>query len=101
MRFRFVLPTLLCYKFQLFPDSQAGLATLIVAAIAPLGGIVSFRKLGPIDRFPENMHGGIKWAHRKVLFESTPLLDMSHALCPRLNSVRLHTIHKAQVPVLV
>ena len=82
MLFRWVPPTLLCYKFQLFPESQAGLATLIVAAIAPLGGIVSFRKLGLIDRFPESMHGGMKWAHRKVLPKSIPFLCMLHVLCP-------------------
>ncbi len=46
--------------------SQAGLATLLLATVAPLGGLVSFRRLGLIDRFPDSWHAAIKWAHRKV-----------------------------------
>ena len=55
-----------CNPMQLACSSQAGLATLVLAAVAPLGGLVSFRRLGLIDRFPDSWHAAIKWAHRKV-----------------------------------
>ena len=65
-----------CRLMQFPCPAQAGLATLVLAAVAPLGGLVSFRRLGLIDRFPDSWHAAIKWAHRKV-----PLLVTSAACC--------------------
>lgn len=39
---------------------------MALALAAPVMGILSFRKLGLITRFPERWHPTIKWAHRAV-----------------------------------
>mmetsp|Transcript_10876 Transcript_10876/g.19810 ORF Transcript_10876/g.19810 Transcript_10876/m.19810 type:complete len:234 (+) Transcript_10876:139-840(+) len=44
--------------------AKIGLASLILAAIVPLGGAISFRKLGFIHYFPERLHPFIKASHR-------------------------------------
>ncbi|KAG1681103.1 hypothetical protein FOA52_015544 [Chlamydomonas sp. UWO 241] len=46
--------------------SQVGLATLVLTVLAPLGGAISFKRLGLIHRFPEVWHSRIKWLHRKL-----------------------------------
>lgn len=43
-----------------------GVITVIVTMVAPLGGILSFRKFGLLPRLPSNLHAPIKWLHRKV-----------------------------------
>ena len=45
---------------------QLGLATLLMTILAPLGGALSFKKLGLINMLPEHLHGTVKFAHRKV-----------------------------------
>ncbi|GBF87436.1 hypothetical protein Rsub_00147 [Raphidocelis subcapitata] len=45
---------------------RLGLLALILSAAAPLLGAVSFRKLGLIQRFPEEWHYTIKKAHRAL-----------------------------------
>lgn len=45
---------------------QLGLATLLFATVAPLGGALSFKKFGLINALPEALHGTVKYAHRKV-----------------------------------
>ena len=46
--------------------AKFGLATFILAVIAPLGGLISFRKLGLLQRFPDKLQPRIKWLHRNV-----------------------------------
>lgn len=48
------------------PPPQLGLLTLVLTAASPLLGTVSFRKLGLIQRLPEQYHSRIKKAHRLV-----------------------------------
>mmetsp|Transcript_11039 Transcript_11039/g.33104 ORF Transcript_11039/g.33104 Transcript_11039/m.33104 type:complete len:226 (-) Transcript_11039:49-726(-) len=43
-----------------------GLATVVLSAVAPLGGVLSFRKFGLLTLLPEILHAPTKWAHRKV-----------------------------------
>jgi hypothetical protein len=45
---------------------QLGLATLLLTIVAPLGGALSFKKLGMINMLPDYLHGTVKFAHRKV-----------------------------------
>ena len=45
---------------------KVGLAVFILSIVAPLGGVVSFRRLGLLQRLPEKMQPQIKWAHRNV-----------------------------------
>lgn len=52
-------PTVIC-------TLQVGLATLVLTVLAPLGGAVSFKRLGMIYTFPESWHPRIKWLHRSV-----------------------------------
>ncbi len=52
-------PTCLC-------PSQFGLATLLLTLLMPLGGLISFRRMGIIQRFPEVWQPRIKFAHKKV-----------------------------------
>ena len=46
--------------------AKVGLAVFILSIVAPLGGVVSFRKLGLLQRVPEKLQPQIKWAHRNV-----------------------------------
>ncbi|EIE25654.1 hypothetical protein COCSUDRAFT_12782 [Coccomyxa subellipsoidea C-169] len=46
--------------------AKFGLATFIFGIIAPLGGLISFRRLGLLKKFPEKYQARIKWAHRNV-----------------------------------
>jgi hypothetical protein len=46
--------------------SKFGLATFIMAIVAPLGGLVSFRRLGLLQRVPDKLQPRIKWLHRNV-----------------------------------
>ncbi len=46
--------------------AKVGLAVFILSIVAPLGGVVSFRRLGLLQRLPEKMQPQIKWAHRNV-----------------------------------
>ncbi|CAL8469828.1 g9370 [Coccomyxa elongata] len=43
-----------------------GLATFILGIVAPLGGLISFRRLGLLQKFPDKMQPRIKWAHRNI-----------------------------------
>jgi cytochrome b-561 domain-containing protein 2 len=47
---------------------KLGLLTLVLTVLSPLLGAISFRRLGLIQRFPEQWHGRIKKAHRLVSF---------------------------------
>ncbi len=49
-----------------FLTSQVGLATLVLSVVAPLGGTVSFRRLGIIQRFPDRLQPLIKTLHRQA-----------------------------------
>mmetsp|Transcript_30061 Transcript_30061/g.66602 ORF Transcript_30061/g.66602 Transcript_30061/m.66602 type:complete len:240 (+) Transcript_30061:50-769(+) len=53
---------------QHFKSTHAkfGLATLILSVVAPLNGVVSFRKLGIIQKFPEKWQPRLKWLHRRI-----------------------------------
>ena len=77
-----------CLKIR--PAPQCGLATLILTAAAPLGGVISFRKMGIIDRFPETMHGGLKWAHRKVLPVPCALCPCPAVACAKVRRILSH-----------
>ncbi len=46
--------------------TQCGLASLILSILAPLQGVISFRKLGIIQKFPERLQPSIKALHRSV-----------------------------------
>ena len=46
--------------------AKVGLAVFVLSIVAPLGGVVSFRRLGLLQRLPERMQPQIKWAHRNV-----------------------------------
>ena len=46
--------------------AKVGLAVFILSIGAPLGGVVSFRRLGLLQRLPEKLQPQIKWAHRNV-----------------------------------
>ncbi len=46
--------------------AKVGLAVFILSIVAPLGGVVSFRRLGLLQRLPEKLQPQIKWAHRNV-----------------------------------
>lgn len=52
--------------------AKFGLATFIFGIIAPLGGLISFRRLGLLKKFPEKYQARIKWAHRNVSPFSSP-----------------------------
>lgn len=43
---------------------KVGLLTLLLAALAPLGGLFSFRKLGLVTHLPEPWQPVVKWLHR-------------------------------------
>ena len=47
---------------------QFGLATVVLTAVAPLGGALSFRKFGLLHRLPDRLQAPTKWAHRTVCF---------------------------------
>lgn len=46
--------------------AKFGLATLVLGILAPLGGVVSFRRFGLLQRFPDRLQMRIKWFHRNV-----------------------------------
>ncbi|KAG2492371.1 hypothetical protein HYH03_009319 [Edaphochlamys debaryana] len=46
--------------------AKFGLATLILSTLLPLWGLVSFRRLGIIQRFPERLQPVIKMLHRRL-----------------------------------
>ncbi|KAK9916106.1 hypothetical protein WJX75_008637 [Coccomyxa subellipsoidea] len=46
--------------------AKFGLATFILGIMAPLGGLMSFRRLGLLQKFPDKFQPRIKWAHRNV-----------------------------------
>ncbi|GLI61584.1 hypothetical protein VaNZ11_004000 [Volvox africanus] len=48
--------------------AKFGLATLILSILMPLWGLVSFRRMGIIQRFPEVWQPRIKAAHRQLGF---------------------------------
>jgi cytochrome b-561 domain-containing protein 2 len=45
---------------------QMGLATMVLMVAAPLLGLVSFRKMGLIQRYSEGTQRWIKALHRQV-----------------------------------
>jgi hypothetical protein len=47
--------------------------------LAPLGGALSFKKLGLINMLPEHLHGTVKFAHRKV--RASGLVSSNNCLC--------------------
>jgi len=46
--------------------AQVGLATMLLSLGSPLLGLVSFRRMGIIQRFPERLQPRIKWLHRQL-----------------------------------
>lgn len=46
--------------------AKVGLAVLILSIVAPLGGMVSYRRFGFLQRLPEKLQPRVKWAHRNV-----------------------------------
>ena len=46
--------------------AKVGLTVFILSIVAPLGGIVSFRKFGLLQRLPEKLQPQVKGAHRAV-----------------------------------
>mmetsp|Transcript_796 Transcript_796/g.1759 ORF Transcript_796/g.1759 Transcript_796/m.1759 type:complete len:273 (-) Transcript_796:241-1059(-) len=46
--------------------SYAGLLAFVLAIVAPLGGAVSFKRLGLLTRLPQQHWAPIKYVHRKV-----------------------------------
>ncbi|GLC46618.1 hypothetical protein PLESTB_001223600 [Pleodorina starrii] len=46
--------------------AKFGLATLVLSILMPLWGLVSFRRMGFIQRFPERWQPRIKAAHRQL-----------------------------------
>ena len=46
--------------------AKTGLVTFGLAMAAPLGGILSFRKLGLLPLLPQQWQAHIKWVHRSV-----------------------------------
>ncbi|KAL6748955.1 cytochrome b-561-like protein [Haematococcus lacustris] len=46
--------------------AKVGLATLILSVLSPLWGLLSFKRLGVIQKFPEKWHPWIKWSHRQM-----------------------------------
>lgn len=46
--------------------AKFGLATFILGIVAPLGGLISFRRLGLLQKFPDKLQPRIKWAHRNI-----------------------------------
>jgi cytochrome b-561 domain-containing protein 2 len=45
---------------------KVGLLTFLLALAAPLLGMLSFRRLGLIQRFPPDWQPRLKWLHRLV-----------------------------------
>lgn len=43
-----------------------GALNLLLVALAPLLGVVSFRKMGIITKLPEDVQPRVKWLHRMV-----------------------------------
>ncbi len=52
--------------------AKVGLAVFTLSILVPLGGIVSFRKFGLLQRLPEKLQPQIKWAHRNVSHPVSP-----------------------------
>lgn len=46
--------------------AQFGLATLILSALMPLGGLLSFKKVGLLQKLPERLQPHVKTMHRTV-----------------------------------
>lgn len=46
--------------------AKFGLATLVLGFLAPLGGAISFRRFGLLQRFSDRLQLRIKWFHRNV-----------------------------------
>ena len=46
--------------------SYAGLAAFVLALVAPLGGLVSFKRLGMLTKLPQSYWAPVKLAHRKA-----------------------------------
>ncbi|PNH10254.1 hypothetical protein TSOC_003067 [Tetrabaena socialis] len=46
--------------------AKFGLATLVLTTLMPLWGLVSFKRMGIIQRFPERLHPLIKQLHRQL-----------------------------------
>ena len=61
---QYELPLLL--PFLAVEYLQFGLASLILSVASPLLGLISFKRLGLINKFPEQWHSTLKWAHRRV-----------------------------------
>lgn len=63
---------------------KVGLITTILAAVTPSMGLVSFRKYGILDTFPNEWQPVIKWAHRFIAVVTWSLailtmqLDLPH-----------------------
>ena len=55
--------------------AKFGLSTLVLGFLAPLGGAVSFRRFGLLQRFPDRLQMRIKWFHRNV----STCCNQSHA----------------------
>lgn len=45
---------------------KVGLVTFLLALASPLLGVLSFRRLGLIQKFPQDWHPRLKWLHRLV-----------------------------------
>lgn len=50
---------------------KVGLIATVLVAIAPMLGILSFRKLGILTKLPAEWHPIVKWTHRMVRFMAT------------------------------
>lgn len=48
---------------------KVGLVTFLLALASPLLGVLSFRRLGLIQKFPQDWHPRLKWLHRLVRAE--------------------------------
>lgn len=46
--------------------AKFGLATLLLSIASPLLGLISFKRLGILQRFPEAWHPRLKWLHRRA-----------------------------------
>lgn len=56
--YKCLIPALRCPQF--------GLATIILSFLMPVWGLVSFRRMGIIQRFPERLQPLIKMMHRQL-----------------------------------
>ena len=87
--------------------ARTGLATLLLAVAAPMGGLLSFKRLGLLAHFPEGWQPGIKQAHRMVrtaaelVPSSSPFLScLLHSRLLQGNEEGLKTVVHSQASVL-